>query len=189
MTPGGDRITNEYFGWISERVRDPADGFDSLMNVLFKCEFIPPTYMDGNRAIDGVNLRHQFADDRGYSRMLIDEVFSPRGTPIPASMLEVMAALAIRCERTMSDPAYGDRTKVWFYTMIESMELENMRGEHFSERRVRTVIRRFLNRKYEPDGRGSLFWVPGIQRDMRKYELWYQMSFFQTEVIKREREA
>ena len=59
--------------------------------------------------------------------------------------------------------------------MIESLGLLRMDDENYDKIVVKATMFNFLNRMYEPDGRGGLFYVPG-RTDMRDIEIWYQMN-------------
>ena len=41
-----------------------------------------------------------------------------------------------------------------------------------------SAIKAFLDREYAPDGRGGLFYIPGIDIDMRQVEIWRQMMMW-----------
>ena len=91
----------------------------------------------------------------------------------------MMVALAIRCEENiMDDPSYGNRTGQWFWGMIVNLGLGFMTDSRFDEKFVDDVIFRFLNREYEPDGKGGLFTVRNCKYDLRTVEIWYQMCWY-----------
>ena len=97
----------------------------------------------------------------------------------PCSVLEMMVALAIRCEETIMDnPAYGDRTAQWFWGMIRTLGLYSMTDDRFDQEYVDMVIDRFLNRDYEPNGEGGLFKINNCKYDLRKIEIWYQLCWY-----------
>ena len=127
--------------------------------------------MDDNRADDGVQLRRRFALSRNDAG-LTDYILGP------CSVLEMMVALAIRCESFMDDAAVGDRTGQWFWGMIHNLGLSPMIDSRFDRNFVDDVIWRFLNRDYEPDGRGGLFTVKRYPQDMRTVEIWCQLSWY-----------
>ena len=132
--------------------------------------------MDENRADDGIRLRRRYAFEIGYednTRFITDRL---RG---PCSVLEMMAALAIRCEEDiMDDSEIGDRTGQWFWGMVRNLDLGTMSDDRFDERRVREAITRFLNRDYEPNGEGGLFTVRHHTQDLRDVEIWRQMLWY-----------
>jgi hypothetical protein len=45
------------------------------------------------------------------------------------------------------------------------------------------VLDRFLDRDYEPDGRGGLFRVKHTDEDLRFVEIWYQMNWYLDELL------
>ena len=131
--------------------------------------FIP---YDDNRADDGIQLRRRYA-------LAHDDVSLSRYIPGPCSVLEMMVALAIRCEETiMDDTALGDRTGQWFWGMVHNIGLSPMIDSEFDRNFVDEAVARLLNREYEPDGRGGLFTVKRCTHDMRTVEIWRQLSWY-----------
>jgi hypothetical protein len=91
----------------------------------------------------------------------------------------MIMALAIRCEENfMDDPSRGNRTQQWFWGMIRNLGLGSMTDDRFDERAVRKTIEIFLNREYEPDGRGGLFTIRHRREDLRNVEIWYQLCWY-----------
>jgi len=147
------------------------ESYQSLFQYLLECEFDPRIHNDENRASDGLNLRTIFEDETGYSC----EKFGP------CSVLEMLVALAIRCENDiMYDPDEGDRTAIWFWEMMDNMGLSRMDKWRFDRRKVNLIVRKLNDRTYDEDGYGGPFYIAGFDRDMRKIELWYQMNFWLT---------
>lgn len=168
-------IEKEYFEWMHEIVCgnrfSQNISYDKLLSYLHHVEFMYIIKKDANRAEDGVNLRYRFASDNDLDDVsdLLDG---------PCSVLEMMIALSIRCEEVMDDPSIGDRTAQWFWKMIVTLGLGDMYDSRFNANNVDRTIERFLNRKYEADGRGGLFRVKGCKNDMRKFEIWIQMLWY-----------
>lgn len=172
----GDRINNEYFEWLCGLVdlgRFAKNvSYRKLLAHLHIIEFTWFIPYDGNRADDGIQLRRRFCLDRGDMEMQ-----SYLGGP--CSVLEMMVALAVRCEETiMDDAAIGDRTGQWFWGMVHNLGLSRMTDQKFDKVLVDDVIARFLNREYEPNGNGGLFTVKNYDRDMRTVEIWCQLSWY-----------
>jgi hypothetical protein len=90
----------------------------------------------------------------------------------------MMVALAIRCESVMDDTSFGDRTGQWFWGMISSLGLGSMNDSRFDIDYVEDCVTRFLERDYEPDGRGGLFTIRHCDRDMRDVEIWTQLWLY-----------
>lgn len=78
----------------------------------------------------------------------------------------------------MDDPTMGDRTGQWFWGMIINLGLGCMTDDQYDEEYVESVVRRFLNREYEPDGRGGLFRVRRCEYDLRNVEIWDQLGWY-----------
>lgn len=131
--------------------------------------------MDENRYADGINLRYRFGDDNRVSQAEIATYLDTR----PCSVLEMMLALAIRCEESiMSDPEIGDRTGQWFWNMIVSLHLGTMNDRRFDLAYTQQAVARFLNRAYKPNGEGGLFTLEHCRYDLREVEIWYQAMWY-----------
>lgn len=179
-----DDVLNEYFDWICQLVSDKQYiGDRSYRKLLSKLHNISFTYtidMDGNRAADGIDLRYRFGYERNYEDYIIASFLDDK----PCSVLEMIVALALRCETIMEDPDYGDRTGEWFWGMIESLGLESMDDTSFNRDYVDDVIDIFLSRDYGRDGRGGLFTIKHPKRDLRTVEIWYQMNWYLDSILK-----
>ena len=102
----------------------------------------------------------------------------------PCSVLEMMTALAVRCEEhIMTDPDVGNRTGQWFWQMITNLGLGDMTDSKFDRKYVDLVIQRFLDRTYEPDGKGGLFTIEHCPYDLRTVEIWYQLCWYLDKLI------
>lgn len=159
-----------YRKWLDRFTGRASNTMSKLLDELYSREFIWTIPRDENRAKDGLHLRRRFANENGYS--LNDINILDR----PCTLLEMIISVAIRIEDQMED---GDnRTSHWFSVMIDNLGLGNMSNRNYDDGYVDYVIERFNNRAYEPDGDGSLFYVPTEKRDMRDIEIWYQMCSY-----------
>lgn len=170
-----DDVINTYFEWLCALIHDQSYSrklvHKKLLMYLHSTEFRYSIPNDANRADDGVNLRSRFSDESG-----IPEAESYlRG---PCSVLEMMIALAVRCEvHIMNDPDIGDRTGQWFWGMVSNLGLSSMSDGRFDEEFVSSAITRFLDRTYKGNGKGGLFTLPHCKYDLRNVEIWYQMCW------------
>lgn len=174
MIQSRSKIEKLYFEWMFDLVCEgqyaEIISYKKLLEYLHSVEFTYSIEKDADRAEDGIELRYRFAyeTERPYAdRYLIG----------PCSVLEMMIALALRCEEVMDDTAYGDRTAQWFWKMVVNLGLGDMLDSRFDEYHVEKVIERFLNREFEPDGRGGLFRVKHCDYDLRYVELWKAMCW------------
>lgn len=175
-----DEVVNDYFEWLyntvcGERYSENIS-FRKLLSHLHSTTFTYSIKKDENRACDGEDLRYRFAITN-YSRNSVDMVM--RMLSGPCSVLEMMTALAIKCEETiMDDPLKGNRTGQWFWGMITNLGLGDMYDDRYDKKKVNYIITRFLNRDYRPDGKGGLFTVKGCERDLRNVEIWCQLCWY-----------
>lgn len=171
-----ERVRQDYFEWLYSYVcRGRAHSYISykkLFMLLHQIEFIFPLGNDVNRAKDGVDLRYRFTENYGND-MVIDILDGP------CSVLEMLIALAVRCEETiMDDTRYGDRTGQWFWGMMKNLEIDYMIDEMFDKEEAESKIYKFLDREYEPDGKGGLFYIRGCRDDLRDIEIWTQLCWY-----------
>lgn len=166
---------NSYFEWLVELAtenRYPRGTYDELLKQLYDTEFVVTLPRDENRAVDGIYLRRRF--DYLYAE----------SDDSPCSVLEMMLALAIRCEEEyMDDPRVGDRTKQWFWRMVTSLGLGHMTDDRYDSDAVSDVLLQFINREYGYDGRGGLFRIDNPPRDLTTVEIWKQLCWYLDSII------
>lgn len=163
-----DIDTEQYMAHLIDMVRtdDIHDSSWKLLECLFTIDFEYALFADRNRAEDGFDLRKDWINENGYSISLTG----------PCSMLEMMIALALRCEQhIMHDDKFGDRTPDWFWCMIGNLQLGSMMDNNFDEKYVRNICDIFNNRCYQRDGIGCLFTTRNRRIDMRDLDIWNQL--------------
>lgn len=174
-----DILNDEYFNWLCDLACGDryASGisyrklFARLHETEFKC-LIPN---DLNRAEDGVDLRYRFALHRG--ELSVNTILNVLDGP--CSVLEMMIALALRCEeQIMDDPGVGDRTTQWFWGMLWNLGLSTMTDARFDGVTVDKALIRLNYREYEPDGTGGLFTIKNCKYDLRQVEIWHQLLWY-----------
>ena len=177
-----NNIVNSYFEWLVDLVcgeRFAKDiSYNKLLTALHNIEFKYIIPNDMNRAEDGIDLRYRFAI-KHYSRY-VDEVDDIVNALFgPCSVLEMLIALSIRCEENiMDDPAYGDRTRQWFWGMVRNLGIGAMMDERFDHDRVIEAVDKLINRTYEPNGKGGLFTIKNCECDLRYVEIWRQLCWY-----------
>lgn len=173
-----ENIQNAYFDWMVRLIKGKSS-YRLLLERLNKIDFTYIIPMDSNRAEDGIDLRYRFGRECGYADYEIANDLDIK----PCSVLEMMVALAIRCEHVMYDPVDGDRTDIWFWDMIDNLGLSGMTNNKIDMRYVYEVVYSFLERKYEWNGMGGLFIVDHNGRDLRSVEIWYQMNWYLDDIL------
>lgn len=179
-----DQLINEYFDWmydIAFGYFNPRKvSYRKLATFLHSVDFTYSIPMDGNRADDGIDLRYRF----GYERNIPDTMIATFLDDRPCSVLEMMIALAIRCEEhIMDDPDKGDRTDRWFRDMLESLDIADMNDRVFDKYVVGNIIYIFLDRDYRKDGKGGLFYIKNCRQDLREVEIWYQLCMYLDDIL------
>lgn len=171
-----DQIKNDYFEWLYKnackgRVNNNVS-FRKLFSLMHNISFDFYIPGDASRANDGIDLRYRFANRYNYDNIMdiIDE---------PCSLLEMMLALAMRCEDTiMANAAYGDRTTQWFWGMMKNLGLSHMMDERYDEKEAVKKIYDFMEHRYQPDGQGGLFYIRNCSIDLRDEEIWTQLCWY-----------
>lgn len=174
--PFEEDIREEYFEWLYDYVckgrSHKTISYVKLFKLLDKIEFTYSIPNDANRASDGIDLRYRFCLYKGDNELnyILDR---------PCTVLEMMVALAVRCEETIMDnTGYGDRTGQWFWDMMSNLGIGMMNDEIYDEAVVEDIILTFLNRQYRPDGKGGLFYIRGCEDDLRDIEIWVQLCWY-----------
>ena len=163
-------MNDAYFCWLTGLIGDRyiVENYQKLLWKLFCTEYIWELDYDRNRAADGLYLRQIYVNSGGLS------IRSDN-----CSVLEMMVALARKAEfDIMHDPDYGDRSREWFWTMLQNLGLDIYDDWHWFESEVDRILDIFLHRRYERSGVGGAFPVHKICRDMRQTDLWWQMNAY-----------
>lgn len=170
----------EYFTWLCELVDMdlPNKSYRFLAQDLYLREFKWTVPNDDNRAFEGRNLREQFCDELGIE--YVYEYFNSE-----CSMLELIIALAYRCESIMVDQKCNIPMKDWFWKLLRNARLDECSNEYFFNIGVTDYVEQrldaIINRTYRRNGEGGLFPLKRPKKDQRKVELWYQMSAYLVE--------
>lgn len=163
---------DRYLRWLAKKVdidmsTNTESSYVMLMSALLEKEFYSVVDMDVNRISDGLSLRDEYFDYIDQNEL--------------CSVLEVMIALAIRCE---ADFLGGISTAgEIFWDMLLNLGLDVFTDDKFDGDKVDFILDRFLDREYDPDGAGGLFfWHKSGTKsgtvDMRAEELWWQMQLY-----------
>lgn len=174
-------LNEEYFNWMYQLVfaNEKRRSYRKLLKYLNSVEFTYILDFDSNRAEDGMDLRYRFGYEHDYNGPMIAAYLDDR----PCSVLEMMVALANRCEeQIMDDPHAGCRRGQWFFSMLASLGLSGMNDENFVRSDAEKIVSRFLSRQYARNGEGGLFTVDS-RHDMRSVEIWYQLNWYLDSIL------
>ena len=175
-----NQIRDDYRNWLIGLAYNWCSirgSYLKLLEYLYSHPFIPRYANDTNRMQDGFEMRFHFIEQFQGANYTYHDVY--KYLTEDCNMLEMMAALAQRCEdHIMGDPDIGDRSGVWFFNMIANMHLEDMTDEHFDIMKVDQAVSNVINHNYARNGDGGLFSVRNPDIDMRNAEIWYQMNWY-----------
>lgn len=162
-----------YQDWLYDYIDpncDLRETYGQLLLYLSGKAFTWSVKYDSNRAEDGRALRDGFASEFHADSLIMGTL------PDRCSMLEMMIALAMRCDDIVYTPEDGERVDQWFWMMIRNLGLDDMDKWNFDKDICDEIVNRFLNRRYLRNGKGGLFVTRDPEIDMRKAEIWYQMN-------------
>lgn len=176
-------MNEEYYYNLINKVSNGDTNYSKLFHFLYVTPFEWPESipLDANRSADGLALRESFAVATNQS---IADILPG----LPCTVLEMMVALAERCERDiMHEYEKGNRTGEWFWIMLQNSGLASLNDIWFDEDKARQMVLRFEMRKYNRDGSGGGLFVTCDPRwDMRIADIWYQMNWYITDRLRGE---
>lgn len=112
-----NELQERYLNWIADLVNCNDRQF---LDRLYSIDYCYLKSMDGNRWIDGVDLRFRFGHENGIKDAEVCKYLDLH----PCSFLEMTTALALKLEENiMYNPVEGPRTGLWFWTMMESLDI------------------------------------------------------------------
>lgn len=181
-----EQLHDRYFNWISSLIdypelKDPIMFYNDVLIHLLNTEFTWTIALDENRADDGIELRYRFGFENGIGDAIIHNQLDTR----PCSVLEMMVALALRCEDDLMQGTEERHVERWFWIMMDNLGLGEDTYEFYDPVKTDNVVNTFLNRQYSPDGSfGGIFIIPNCVHDLRTVDIWYQMMWYLTAMSK-----
>lgn len=173
-------VIDDYKEWLVETVYDDRPirraSYDRLLDLLFDIPFRYSIDFDGNRKIDGEELRQIYVYDGGDR-----EILKWREQ---CTVLEFLIALAYRIQQITENPHEDITAGYWFWVMISNLGLNQMSNSNFNKRKVISIIDIFLDREYDYDGsNGNIFIIKDTSDDLRDVEIWQQMCWYLNTII------
>lgn len=163
-------MDDAYYRWLVDLLNDDylRTNYQKLLWHLYVTEFFWELEYDENRAAGGLNLRRLYGKEIGYPNYSL---------PMKCSVLEMMIALARKTDSDiMYDPSIGDRTRSWFWVMLQNLGLDIYDDFSYDELAVNKILDVFMHHRYAPDGEGGMFPCRGIETDLRSTDIWWQLN-------------
>ena len=154
---------DDYFDWLLEQISNEELDHDKLMMLrqLYLWPFYYNVTNDAHRYEEAIDLRDQYTYETGC-------LCDVQG---PCNVLEMLVSLAkMVSEDVLGNVYHENRTYEWFWMMIENLGLTSA---NVGERRE--IVRKWVERDFEFDGRGSPFPLRNPPEDQRSVEIWKQI--------------
>lgn len=178
-----DKLIKLYLRWLIKEIDEDfmSERYMKLIEHLFNYEYFWIDDLDENLNEHGLNLREKFFDSSIAGRRMRDDYGD---IDVPCSVLEMLISLAINAENTvMSNDYYGDRTGVWFWTMLERLELLRYDDRRFDEDAVDEIVDRLLNKKENLDGTFGPFALENTSKFfVKNMSFWKQTMIYMSSV-------
>ena len=166
-------LKTEYFNHLVDIVVDKEHDKVDYIPLLDKLHHIPFKViidMDENRVLDGAFLRKKWTVDEG----LYDYIYEFKDDPV--SVFEVLVALAERIEYQVGNIMLGDHTSERFWDLLKNLDIEKYTSDNYKPLNIEEKVNVWMERKFEYNGKGSIFPVSKPEKDQRTREIWGQMG-------------
>lgn len=160
-----------YLTWLYSQVSpvgigNPTKTHWKLLGQLYRTEFVYLIGNDENRALDGIELRREFAEAKDI------HIQDQGWMELPCSMLELLVALS---RRFSFDGGGEPRERFW--EMMENLHLSKYTDAvGVDVEGVNAILMSVVWRYYRSNGVGGIFPLKHATRDQTGIELIYQMS-------------
>ncbi|MBO7449749.1 MAG: hypothetical protein J6U54_05210 [Clostridiales bacterium] len=167
--------TKGYYKWLLKELNIDLNDFyyDDLFWHLLNRNFTWSVRNDDNRAGDGIELRHRYLRSGG--------ALQEKEMKEPCSILEMLAALSIRCDREILGDPDVDKSDKLLWVMLENLGLDVYDDSYYDPEEVDDILDIWLLRRFDKYGNGGIFPVTKVGRDQRKVEIWFQMNDYLNE--------
>lgn len=165
-----------YFLWLGDLVEVDWDRYSELLYALHLMDFTWCLEQDESRSTEGLMLREEYYELSGREEdwvMLLDR---------PCTVLEALIPIAKRMDDILVDEDTGDRTRIWFWEFIGNLGLKKYTNQRLIGRfktdddyDIQMIVRTWLDREFQYDGKGSLFPLKEPSCDQRSRSIVYQM--------------
>jgi hypothetical protein len=153
-------IGNDYLDWLYRKYGKMVNY--NLFKILAGHTFVWQYELDSNCASAGIILRQNYAYEAG--------VYQSDVADGPCSVLEMLCAL---CDDICIQSGRDDRDHQ-MYILLSNLGVI----DDYSEESINLKIENWLYRNYTPDGVGNIFYIPNQSNDLRRMDIWSQMTLF-----------
>lgn len=149
-------LSKEYVNWLYKKFGTP--GYKEIFNKLGKIDYIYQMVLDASRADIAKQYRKYFSYETGvYPDDIADN---------SCSVLEVFCSIA----EDMSTNSCAGSPQSFLREIFSNLHLTSSNCE--------AAIYKWLYRQYEPNGKGSIFYIPNTKVDLRNLTIWDQMVLY-----------
>lgn len=166
-----------YFNWLCDLINLDEAKFDILIYELHSIEYEWSHPFDADRSYDGFVLRYSYD---GYSDLNVEDPTNKHCT-----VLEALIALSKKMDYILDDEDKGDRTRLWFWEMIDNLGLSLYSNDYFQDpfgrdldklNEIHQICDDWMNRRFQYDGTGSPFPLNIPYEDQREIDIIKQMN-------------
>ena len=164
--------SKSYEDYLLNIVCTPKDKYkySRMLHELYLTPYHSSIRLDQSRITDGLDMREAFLDECGFA--------GHRTFPVQCTVLEVLVAMCLRCERDIMCEPNRDKTARWFWDMMYFSNLADYPDNTFNREAVRDILDGILKHAYTRNGYGGFFYIPESNENMRKMDLWSQMMHY-----------
>ena len=166
-----------YFQWLIEKVHGYEPRFadySNLLDFLYLTDYRCHKCKDGDdhdRYRDGLALRERFRKVSNNQSFL----FSPEKK---CSVLEMLIALAEKCDRDIMGIPLESNGWKWFWEMLDNLGLYKQTDSNFSQYDVQHTLDIWMDRQYDSYGNGGIFPSIDSHTDQRTISTWLQLMMY-----------
>lgn len=163
----------DYFDWLC-MIAIPngyqRSRYSKVLMLLMDTPFHWTIPKDENRARDGLELRDIYTEETG-------EGCRHGG---PCSFLEMLVALAIRCnDELMYDPEDPKRADRWFWLIFQRLGMDVFEDKNFQKQTPNEILA-ILDGFVDKNVKMCPFLFPKPPHNFEKMEIWYQLNHYIT---------
>ena len=158
--------TTKYVKWLISTLETDSCPYLPLCLCLNSLEFYWIKSDDRNRAADAKQLREDYISEFG------DDILD--SLPVSSTVLEVLVALSHRANGIINESPY-----TWFVLFLKNLGLDFLTNDNWSDEGhsfVISVVHKWLDRRFSPNGSGSPF--RSAKYDITTTSMWDSLQWY-----------